>query len=318
MAKSTLKSTSSGFTKEELFDNFYFVTKHALEDLESRFQIEGVADLVFVNGQGEAEAKKTLRTNNAWKILSDLYDYAVSGIDSSEDEQTSFIVTEGAEVLLLVTTHEYAPSQRWEEIVWMADGRFSLDDGESIDIRKLALLANVDVRTVRNAISAGELESFKTEAGNFVANAPARRWLHGRKGFKPTVPRFQDVRSNLSQLESPAQIAAFLVARREKLARSIGDAPAALQSASEKVEAGIFDVPLDMAFPLADFYQVPRKEFLHSVMRIFFGEQLDLLTTEAAPGQPTQQTPALQPNAHATEGKQPSADRPTHPSAGGW
>lgn len=316
MGKSTSKSTSNAYTKEDLFDNFYFATKRAFEDLESRFQIEGVADLVFVGGSKEAEAKKALRENHAWQVLSDLYEYAINGIDSSEDEQASFIVTEGAEVLELVTTHECAPSMRWEEIVWMADGRFALDEGQYIDIRKLALLANVDIRTVRNAISAGELESFKNDAGIFIENAPARRWLHGRRGFKPTVVRFNEVRPDLTQLKSPIHIGAYFAVRREQLNKATSDAPAPLQGAIEKIEAGIFDMSLGVASPLADFYQVSREDFLHCVMRVFFGPELDLLGISTARRQGEEHdetTHAIEQEGSTTQAK---TGVPKHPSTG--
>jgi hypothetical protein len=312
-SKMISKNPAGDLTKEDLFQDFLQCTKQALEAWEWRFQVEGMADLVFVEGEADADAARALRQSNAWKILSDLYEYAVNGVDGSDDERTSFLVTEGAEVLELVTTHNRAPSDRWEEIVATADGRFALDDGQYIDIRRLALVANVDVRTVRNAVSAGDLESFKTDAGVFIENAHARRWLLGRKGFRPTVIRLEEVRPDLSQLETPVHVSAFLAARRPQLGKTIGDAPVFLQPAIEKLEAGVFDMALDVIGPLADYYQVPRKDLLQCVMRVFFFEELDLLTG----GSDSQATNSHAPTTKtAKKSKSAKRDVPNYPNAG--
>lgn len=304
----------SDLTKEDLFQGFLANTRTALDDWERRFQVEGMADLVFVDGRDDESEARALRNSNAWKILSDLYEYAVNGIDNSEDNQTSFLVTEGAEVLELVTTYESSPSPRWEEIVWMADGRFGLDDGQYIDVRKLALLANVDVRTVRNAISAGDLESFKTDAGVFIENAPARRWLLGRRGFKPTVVRAEEVRLDLNLLTTPGEVAAFMAARRLQLGGTVDAAPTSVQSAIEKIEAGVFDMPLDVAKPLAAFYQLPFKDLLQCVMGVFFPEALEMLTSGGV-----SELDARTSSGDSTKRQTPSsADKPKHPKAGSW
>jgi hypothetical protein len=44
-----------------------------------------------------------------------------------------------------------------------------------------------------------------------------------------------------------------------------------------QLEAGVFALPLDAVFPVADFYQVDRKAFLECVMRVFFYEELRML-----------------------------------------
>ena len=46
-----------------------------------------------------------------------------------------------------------------------------------------------------------------------------------------------------------------------------------------EIEMGVFNLPLDTVHPLADFYQVSRKDFLLVVMNVFFGEQFRELAT---------------------------------------
>jgi hypothetical protein len=45
----------------------------------------------------------------------------------------------------------------------------------------------------------------------------------------------------------------------------------------QEVERGIFNLPLDSVFHLADFYRLDRKVMLSCVMRIFYPEQLQAL-----------------------------------------
>jgi hypothetical protein len=47
--------------------------------------------------------------------------------------------------------------------------------------------------------------------------------------------------------------------------------------AISEIETGVFKLPIDTAFPIADFYQLDRKEFLSCVMRVFFSEQLSTI-----------------------------------------
>lgn len=78
------------------------------------------------------------------------------------------------------------------ELVDAVLARMKLDsDSESLDLDELAILANVDRRSVNNALYAtGEsrLNAIKTGHGSHhVEPAEARRWLRRRPGFRPTV-----------------------------------------------------------------------------------------------------------------------------------
>lgn len=266
--------------KEDLFGGFYYAALAALEALEFQYDVEGVVEQVFGPDpqDNEEEAKRRLRESRPWRTLSDLYDYAVDGVDHGNEPPS--IVIDGSDVLKLATSENHRPADEWDEIVSMADGRFALDDGMSIELYKVALLAGVDVRTVRNAISAGELTASKHGDMVFVENSSARRWLHGRKGFKPTVHRDAGDLGELASVKTPAAFGAFLAARRQRLGLGSSVVPLVPGVPAEelaKLEAGMFPVPLDAAFPMADFYQVSRKEFLEAVMRIFFPEELAAL-----------------------------------------
>ena len=288
MAKTT-KQEAKRLGKDDLFQDFLYNAYEALWQVELWFGANGVRDQYFgVEGlevcgsfedvQAHEAGTNRVRNSLAWQALSALYDYAIDGI--CEDEEAYQVVLDGAEVLRLVDTDASHPCSEWDRIVWQADGRNALDCGNPILLEKLAFLADVDVRTVRNAISAGELVAFKVteglQPGVHVENASARSWLQGRRGFKATVIRTDTV--GIGDVGTPADFGAFLVDRREQL--GLGGAEGKLHplvpglntKALAAVEAGVFDLPLNAINPLADFYQLDRKAFLECVMRVFFGD----------------------------------------------
>lgn len=71
----------------------------------------------------------------------------------------------------------------------LTSARATLDNGDYLSIKELALLACVDERTVRNAASskeANKLETKKSGGSTIIENEEAIRWLSDRPGFKPT------------------------------------------------------------------------------------------------------------------------------------
>ena len=286
MAKKNQKENARS-TKEFLFEDFFRSTFEAMSALEKQFQVTGVIEQIFgnsfvnLNNQHEVDvSREKLRNSNSWKILSRLYDYAVFGIEDDMDPMD--MVIDGSDIIKLCTTENHWPSEQWQEIIAMGDGRYALEEGNSIDLYKVALLANLDIRTIKNAISANELIGFKSsELGEriLVENASARRWLHGRKGFKPTVSSNAEEQS-FSEIRNPISFGRFLLARKQKLGideKIIPIHPCVTSSSILELEAGIFSLPLDAAFPVADFYQINRKDFLACIMRVFFPDELNML-----------------------------------------
>jgi hypothetical protein len=176
----------------------------------------------------------------------------------------------------------------------MADGRFGLDGGQEISLPKLALLAQVDLRTVRNAASSGQLVTVTKDKlfdpdTVFVENASARRWLLGRRGFKPT-PLINIEREQIHEVNTPSGFAAFLVGQRKQIeigfdvddiAKRTVNHPGVGEAAIKELEAGVFALHLDTVFPLADYYQVSRKDMLNCVMRVFFNDEYQMLISTA-------------------------------------
>lgn len=290
--------------KEQLFEDFFHNMVKTVGRIERLFDVKGVAQQVIgsdhnLYGYGEAHqadeaaAKEHLRGNRAWLLVSELYDYAVEGIDpeglkNSVSGDAGALVIDAGEVIALLTGEEDAPLQAWHEIVMMADGRYVMDLGEGIKEDRLALLANVDLRTVRNAISSGALVSNK-EDGPYIGSDAARAWLMGRKGFKPTVFA-SDTALKIADVQTPASFGALLQQRRQEHERHLADAqaptaaplldayPGLTKEILAEAEAGVFRVALSMTRPLADYYGIERDALLDCVMRVFFPEELAALT----------------------------------------
>lgn len=273
MAK-TIKQETRRISKEYFFGLYFQAAQEALQTFEEVFELHQVKDQVFGLGTPE-EMHGRVRKSHAWYRLSALYDYSMDGIASDHPID---IVIGGAEVIRLLDT-EMGPSLHdFEKICAMGDGRSALDEGSDIPLHKLALLADVDPRTVRNAISSGELKAEKTEDGLVIDNASARKWLQSRRGFKPTVSVTGNELS-LDQITTPGSFSTFLKTRREQI--GMDEKLMALHhieaTSLEQVEQGVFALSIDAAFPLADFYQLDRPSFLACVMRVFFNEQLAVL-----------------------------------------
>jgi hypothetical protein len=253
-----------------------------LDHPDLRLQVFGEAG----SGGEWPQAKERLQKTTLWIRLSALYDYAVDGVADPEDD-SSYIVTDAADALnFLQSAHgEAADGATWMDLVHMGDGRVALDEGMAVQVEKLALLGGVDLRTVRNAMSSGSLDSFKQEGLTYIENGSARAWLMARRGFKPTV--LVEGSSDLKQVATPVAFANFFFERRNEARHlrkdfaghepSFDGYPGLDADAIGKVEAGTFDMPLYVVNSLADYYGLDRGEMLNCVMRVFFPTELSSL-----------------------------------------
>lgn len=279
------------FEKEALFNDYFDLAVRVMPAYEEVFSIEGICEQMFgtspeIDGQfadaeAAAEAVAKVRASSAWNTLERLYEYAVAGILPADTEAEEIVIG-GSEVLTMLEYENDSVSDEWHSVVELGDARFALDDGIDVSAENVALLANVDVRTVRNAISAGNLLAAKVEGKTRVNNQSARQWLSGRRGFTPTRVAGRDV-LDMAKVRTAAEFGAALAGRRNDLDLPlVGDKESGLPSsvgadAIAAIENGSFQLPLDAVFPLADFYQIDRKEMLGAVMRVFYPEQMKAL-----------------------------------------
>lgn len=283
------------YDKDALFNDYLLALWQAMEHIERTFEVQGISEQVLGERPPEegrsgtydlallsANARSHVEHSKSWGILSGLYDYAVDGLLSDGDFAEDLVLY-GKEILSVLIVEDSSPCQEWFDIVLMGDTRFGLHGGGQFLPESLAMLANVDVRTVRNAISAGDLDARKVMGDLWIEHDSALRWLQRRRGFKPT--RIINMRGvDLKEIASPLVMAAFLKERREKL--KLNDHrdtlppahPATNDQTLKNLEDGIFTLTLDAAFPLADFYQLERIDFLKALMRCFYPEQYKALT----------------------------------------
>lgn len=74
-----------------------------------------------------------------------------------------------------------------DDMLERLSARNALDSGNTMSLEKIAILADMNERSVKNALAAtGENRLSLNEQGS-VDNADALRWLKNRRGFKPTV-----------------------------------------------------------------------------------------------------------------------------------
>jgi hypothetical protein len=270
-------------SKEELFEDFVRTSVQVFQNIEMVFGIVVCEEATGVNwdaNENEPEtieaAKHYMRGGEGWRWLSEAYDYAFDGVLGAERPED--LVTSVADIISHLDTFNTKPSPEWANFLARGDGRFSLDNFKTVSIETLALLASVDIRTVRNAISAGELTSQKMGSNVYIDNASARNWLSGRRSFRPTQMKFVGI-GRFTSISSPAEFGSFLSAQRKKLGTEIDDKKLVLfhplidSKAIKEIEMGMFKLPLDTVTPLSDFYQIDRKDFLVTIMKVFYGDQ---------------------------------------------
>lgn len=150
-----------------------------------------------------------------WEAVSAMYDYGVSGIPS---DQSDLSMTDGiyADTELFVTAIDSAAMRLYLQedetdipskvirTVQTAVARHILEGGERytdfgaiseggygaghLSIKEIALLADMDERSVRNASNPktpGALKTVQIGKRTMVEPEEAKRWLSGRKGYVP-------------------------------------------------------------------------------------------------------------------------------------
>ena len=80
-----------------------------------------------------------------------------------------------------------APSGSLRTLCEHTRARLNLDTGQFLSIKDIALLADLNERSVRNMVAAVDDQQHLRASDDLVENSEARRWLRVKRGFKPTV-----------------------------------------------------------------------------------------------------------------------------------
>lgn len=281
---------------EQLLDMFVDLMHRLIERLHDVFWIDGIDKQIFgielprvpAPHLGEslpADTRAELRAKaiemKAWQCIKAVHEYAVKGIP--HEQMRMYHVNQHArKITSLLRTVHHDKGAFLEEIVFMSEARCEVGRAYGkVSVESLVALADVDARTVRNAMAAGELVFKKNGPIVEFDPASARQWLAGRRGYVPTKPI---VRTNdLNEIQTPAEFGQFVANIRAKIQeQSDTSEPPVDAKAIAALESGLFTLPLDLAFPLADYYGINRETFLKSVMRVFFPAQYSLLAPQVS------------------------------------
>ncbi|MEH6626582.1 MAG: hypothetical protein V7739_09060 [Motiliproteus sp.] len=156
---------------------------------------------------------------------------------------------------------------------------------DTLTVQQVALLGCLDERSVRNAISNGDIQTVRDGSATAIPNQEARRWLLGRRGFKATKWPDETV-IPLEWAKTFPELTLALVERRKELSGSenISDLVAWCDKSQvstgdiEVLESGEFPWPLSKCHDLALTYEVPEMLMTHAIMRVFFPEQYQLMS----------------------------------------
>lgn len=203
-------------------------TKAAMQEELSKFlglygkQIErlyGVSDSAWLSEEG-------IQNSVIWKAVSEMYDYGIAGIPTGDLVPGSIIDGAHAHIEKFLSAMDTptmrlyldddgnTPPRLALRAVQSAVARMVLDGGDRstdfgvdvhgigkgdsgyLTIAEVALLANMDERSVRNAANPKLPAPLKTEQvgkRSLVSPEDARRWLAGRKEFVQTQVNESDV-----------------------------------------------------------------------------------------------------------------------------
>ena len=155
----------------EVVDNLkiYVANNESVFKTDLSFAVFGIDNSTLLKSITNTEIQKLCEDNfsrkEQWSVLSKTYDYAYDGIlpnGVNDDDVHNGLVLKNFEMLLLIGSDEEQLSNTYD-VLDAAYGRSRLDSGQSVTIKDISLLANVDERTVRNAVSAKELDASKLD-----------------------------------------------------------------------------------------------------------------------------------------------------------
>lgn len=232
-----------------------------------------------------------------WTYMQTLYEFATTAQTAGTEDDILEALQAGIEFFrgVLTVNGESRDLEAIDDspcirVLNEALARWSLDEGLDLTLKQMALLARVDVRTIRNAASSKGSDHLKTikEGGRtLVDNDAAREWLSNRRGFKES--RYLGSEQAIPPLSTPAELGAWLRNRRtekgfdnaEGLAKEIGW-PAKRASEIVALEEGKRGCHVEDCAVLADTLELDPGWLTSVVMQVFYPNQYGLLKQQLA------------------------------------
>ncbi len=197
------------FSKSEMQEELFKFLNLFGKDIA---RLYGVSDYAWTE-------KEAIQKSPVWKAASEMYDYGVTGTPTEDIFPGGHIYgahghierflrgMDTPHMRLYLEESDNTPPRFAMLAVQSAVARMVLDSGwrhtdygageygerkgdmNHLTLAEVALLANMDERSVRNAANPKLPDPLKTEQvgkRSLVSSEEARRWLAGRKGFIPT------------------------------------------------------------------------------------------------------------------------------------
>jgi len=197
------------FTKTEMQEELFEFLSQFGKDIADLY---GIEDLTWTE-------RRKIEESPIWQAVSEMYDYGILGVPSEDLHPEGHIAGMHGNVERFFRAMDTMPMRFFLEqrrtsvprltllAVQTAVARMVLDDGwrytdystegtglglgnmNHLTIAEVAMLAQMDERSVRNAANPKLPEPLKTTPvgkRSLVTPKDARRWLEGRKGFIPT------------------------------------------------------------------------------------------------------------------------------------
>lgn len=287
-------------SKDEFFQNIFECALGNFSTMETYMGIHGLMGQIFgVNNyeelgsaydlptfcltQDENIAKHHFMNGAIWYPFECVYEYALNGNGQKccIDELTDCV-----DFMHILHSDHFQISSGSHEIITMALVRHALEFDPTvnyIDIKDsnypqaIAHLADIDLRTLKNAVSAGEIEAISK---NVLCASSLKKWLLSRKGFKPT---FYSDQTQTYFFNSPTSFANILKISKKTLADKFD--PSELintfpnqTNIIEQLELGIFVLPIDALPLIAKTYEIPYPLLFKQVMQTYYPKEYALLT----------------------------------------
>lgn len=181
------------------------------------------------------------------------------------------------------------------EMIKLASARYHLDSEQRVSFSDIALLADIDPRSVRNALHGtgdSRLVASRDDLGELVVDKlEALRWLRGRPNFKETV-RIGSWAATPNQL-APSEIIPFLKARFHEYFLVGGNEQLSFENAAREigwpvervrklVEGPIENISPEDCPAIAQMFYLDTTWFTTQVMRALFPEAMKSIQPPAA------------------------------------
>lgn len=246
-------------------------------------QITHQPSLYSLDKKSQEIAMQTFMNTSIYHACRNLYEYAVNGIPTNEHWSD---IVEDVNIYLQHIHSDFSPI--WPNtrvIVDLALLRFGIDGEQDSNyficdfdkFRVIALMADLDERTVKNAHSQG---FFNGDSGDFDFNA-IKLWLSTKRGFIPTKGLIKKDEHSLNEIKTASDFGCFLKEKRKSLGAlfdlKVFQTKHYLfdKKTVTELENGFFNLPLNTVSILANAYYLDENEFLECVMNVFFSSELE-------------------------------------------